>query len=136
VRGRADRRWRLRHLPALLAASAVVMLAAAAVGWAARGAAGAAGAAIGVGIATASYTLSTVLIAWADSLSPRLVLPFGIGAYVGKFSLLVGLMIVLGGEDWPGLLPMAWGIVAGVVGWSAAQIWWIVTVHVPTTARR
>jgi hypothetical protein len=131
-----DRWWRLRHLPTLLMASAVVTIAAAVVGWQSRGAAGAVGAAIGVGVATASYSLSTLLIAWADSLSPQLVLPVGAGAYVAKFSVLLGVMILLGGSDWPGLLPMAWGIVAGVVGWTAAQIWWFATMHVRTTARR
>jgi hypothetical protein len=130
-----DRRWRLRHLPALLVASAVIMVVAAAVGWQSRGATGGAGAAVGVGIVTLSYTLSTLVIAWADSISPKLVLPFGVGAYIAKFSLLGGAMIVLGGTGWPGLLPMAWGIVAGVVGWTAAQIWWIVTVHMPGAPR-
>jgi hypothetical protein len=112
------------------------MVVAAAVGWQSRGATGGAGAAIGVGIVTLSYTLSTLVIAWADSISPKLVLPFGVGAYIAKFSLLGGAMIVLGGTGWPGLLPMAWGIVAGVVGWTAAQIWWIVTVHMPGAAPR
>jgi hypothetical protein len=127
--GPADRRWRLRHLPALLLASAIVLLAAAVVGWLMRGGVGAAGAAIGVGVATLSYTVSTLIIAWADSLESRLVLPFGLGTYVAKFSLLGGLMILVGGSGWRGLVPMAWGIVAGVVGWSVAQIWWIITVH-------
>lgn len=119
----------MRHLPTLLAASLVVLVAAAVWGWLARGTAGATGAAIGVGIVTASYTVSTVVIAWADSLSPQLVLPFGLGTYVAKFSLLGGLMIALGGLDWAGLLPMAWAMVAAVVAWTAAQIWWIVRVH-------
>jgi hypothetical protein len=114
--------------------SAVVLAAAAIAGWLARGNAGAAGAAVGVGVVTLSYTMSTVLIAWADSLSPQLVLPFGLGAYVAKFSLFGGLMILIGGTGWAGLVPMAWGIVAGVVGWTAAQIWWIATVRTRATA--
>lgn len=122
-------RWRLRHLPLLLAASAVVLVAAAVAGWLSRRGAGAAGAAIGVGIVMLSYTLSTVLIAWADSISPKLVLPFGLGAYVAKFGLLGGLMLLTRDSGWAGFVPMAWGIVAGVVGWTTAQIWWIVTVH-------
>jgi hypothetical protein len=133
---RTDRRWRLRHLPALLLASAVVLLAAALVGWLTSGGVGAAGAAIGVAVATLSYTVSTLVIAWADSLEPRLVLPFGVGTYIAKFSLLGGLMIIVAGSGWPGQVALGWGIAAGVVGWTAAQIWWIATVHRRTAARR
>lgn len=127
--GIGERWWRLRHLPLLLVASSVVLVAAMLAGWLSRGTAGAAGAAIGVGVVTLSYTFSTLLIAWADSISSKLVLPFGLGAYVAKFSLFGGLMLLIGGSRWPGLVPMGWGIVAGVAGWTAAQIWWIVTVH-------
>ncbi|HEX2770971.1 MAG TPA: hypothetical protein VHN18_00905 [Micromonosporaceae bacterium] len=122
-------RWRLRHLPALLLASGAVLVAATLIGGLVRGGAGAAGAAIGVGVVILSYTLSTLVIAWADAISPQLVLPFGLGVYVAKFSLFGGLMILVGGSDWAGLLPMAWGIVAGGFGWTVAQIWWIATVH-------
>lgn len=124
-----DDRWRLRHLPVLLAVSAVVLVAAAVAGWLGRGGVGAAGAALGVAIVTASYTLSTLVIAWADTISSRLVLPFGLAVYVAKFSVLGVLMAGLAANDWPGLLPLGCGIIAGVIGWTAVQIWWITTVH-------
>ncbi|MCW6004663.1 hypothetical protein K1W54_08710 [Micromonospora sp. CPCC 205371] len=120
-----DRRWRLRHLPVLLVASAVAMVGAAVVGGLTRGAAGAVGAAVGVALVTASYTLSTVVLAWADAINPQLVLPFGLGIYVAKYSLLGGVMMIVATADWAGLVPMGWGVAAGVVAWTGVHIWWI-----------
>lgn len=123
-----DRRWRLRHLPTLLGASAVAMVVAAVIGGLTRGGAGAVGAAVGVALVTASYTLTTVVVAWADSVNPQLVLPFGVGMYVIKYSLLGGVLVVWGTSDWPGLVPLAWGVVVGVVAWTGVHIWWITKV--------
>jgi hypothetical protein len=132
---RADRRWRLRHLPAMLAASAAMLVVAAAVGWWLVGGAGALGAAIGVAVATLSFTASTLAIAFADGLDPRLVMPFGMGAYIAKVSLFGGLLLGVSQTGWAGLVPLGWGIAAGVLAWTAAQIWWIAAVHVPATRR-
>jgi hypothetical protein len=132
----ADRRWRTRHLPPLLAASAVVMIIAAAIGGAVQGPVGALGAALGVAIATASFTVSTLVIAYADRLDPKLVMPFGMGTYIAKISVLGGLLLVVAEAGWAGLKPLAWGIAAGVLGWAVVQIWWIAKVHVPATRRR
>jgi hypothetical protein len=130
----ADRGWRLRHLPLMLAASAAMALVAAAVGFWLAGAAGAA-AAVGVAVATLSFTASTLVIAYADRLDPRLVLPFGLGMYIAKITLIGGLALAVAQSGWPGFLPMMWGIAAGVLAWGAAQIWWIAAVHVPATRR-
>lgn len=118
--------WRLAHLPWLLAAAGAMLVAATVVGWFGRGGVGAAGAALGVAVATVSYLLSTLVIAWADAVRPALVLPLGLASYVGKMGLLGGVMLALADRDWPGLVPMALGVVAGAVAWSAAQIWWVV----------
>lgn len=118
-------RHRLRHLPIILAVLGGVALLAAGTGGFAAGGAGAAGAAAGVALVVASYVASTLVIAWADSVNPRLVLPLGLAAYVTKFSLFGVAMVALLGGDWPGLVPMAAGIVAGVVAWNATQIWWV-----------
>jgi hypothetical protein len=131
----ADRRWRLRHLPTMLWASAAMLVAAAAVGWWFAGGAGAVGAAVGVAVATASFTASTLAIAFADRLDPKLVMPFGMGTYIAKVSLFGGLLLGVSSTGWPGLVPLGWGIAAGVLAWSAAQIWWIAAVHVPATRR-
>lgn len=121
----ADRFWRVRHLPLLLGVCGVVLVAATATGLAVRGWPGAAGAAAGVGIVTASYLLSTVMIAWAASIDVKLVLPWGMAAYITKFTL-IGLLMTSVPADWPGLVPLGWGVVVSVVAWTGAQIWWVV----------
>lgn len=118
--------WRLAHLPWLLVVTGAVLVLAALAGGVARGGAGAAGAAIGVGVVAASYLFSTLLIAWADSIDPQLVLPFGLGAYLIKFSIIGIVMAGVAATDWAGLAPMGVGVVAGVIGWTTAQIWWVV----------
>jgi hypothetical protein len=131
----AGRNWRLRHLPPLLLVSALVAAGAAAVGGLVSGGVGAFAAALGVALATASFVASTLVIAWADTIDTKLVMPFGMGMYIAKISLLGGVLLVLAQAGWSGLVPLAWGLAVGVVGWSAAQIWWIAAVHVPATRR-
>ena len=125
----ADRNWRLRHLPPILIAAAVMTAGAAVLGGVFAGGVGAYAAPLGVLVATASYLVSTLAIAWADKLDAKLVMPFGMGVYVAKLSVLGGLMLVVATTGWSGLKPLSVGIVAGVLAWTATQIWWIVTVH-------
>ncbi len=127
--------WRLRHLPPLLLVSGLVAAGAAVIGGLVSGGVGAFAAALGVAVATASFVASTLVIAWADSIDTKLVMPFGMGTYIAKVSLMAGLLLALMASGWAGLQPFAWGLAVGVVAWSAAQIWWIVTVHVPATRR-
>jgi hypothetical protein len=99
-------------------------------GGAGGGLVGAVGFAAGVALVAASYTASTLAIAWADSVNPRMVFPVGMAMYLTKFSLLGALLIFVGATGWAGKIPMAMGIVVGVVGWTATQIWWTVkTAH-------
>ncbi|MFC3501055.1 hypothetical protein ACFOOK_08770 [Micromonospora krabiensis] len=128
-----DRGWRLRHLPVLLAASAVMAALGAVVGGVTRGGDAALGAAVGVGITALSYTLTTVVLAWADSRDTQLVLPFGLGLYVAKFTLLGAVMVAVASTGWPGLIPLCLGIAAGVVVWTGVHIWWLTTVHARRT---
>ncbi|MCG5467914.1 hypothetical protein LADH09A_001764 [Micromonospora sp. LAH09] len=125
----ADRRWRLRHLPVLLAASAALAAVAAVVGGVTGGATSALGAAAGVGVTVLSYTLTTVVLARADQVNPQLLLPLGLGLYVLKFSLLGVVMVAVASTGWRGLIPLCLGIVAGVAVWTAVHIWWLTTVH-------
>ncbi|MEU7776437.1 hypothetical protein [Micromonospora parva] len=124
-----DRRWRLRHLPVLLAASAVLAAVATLVGGVTGGLTGALGAAAGVGVTVFSYTLTTVVLARADQINPQLLLPLGVGLYVLKFSLLGGVLVAVASTGWSGLIPLCLGIVAGVAVWTAVHIWWLTTVH-------
>ncbi|MFG3707481.1 hypothetical protein ACGF7U_22525 [Micromonospora sp. NPDC047670] len=125
----ADRRWRLRHLPVLLGTSGALIAVAALVGALTGGAEAALGAAAGVGVTAASYTLTTVVLAWADSVNPQLVLPFGLGLYAAKMTLLGVVMVAVASTGWAGLIPLCLGIAAGVVVWTGVHIWWLTTVH-------
>lgn len=124
-----DRGWRLRHLPVLLIATAVLAAVAGVTGGVTRGADGALGAVAGVALTALSYTFTTVLVAWADARDPQLVLPFGLGAYVAKMSVLGAVMILVASTGWPGLIPFCLGIAAGVLVWTGVHIWWLTTVH-------
>ncbi|WP_446216664.1 hypothetical protein [Micromonospora sp. IBHARD004] len=125
----ADRGWRLRHLPVLLIASAVLGALAAVVGGVTGGADAALGAAAGVAVTAVSYTLTTVVLAWADARDPQLVLPFGLGLYAAKFTLLGAVMIGVAATGWPGLIPLCLGIAAGVAVWTGVHVWWLTTVY-------
>ncbi|MEU1689870.1 hypothetical protein [Micromonospora sp. NPDC005707] len=125
----ADRGWRLRHLPVLVLASVLMAAVAAVAGGVTRGADGALGAAAGVAVTAVSYSLTTVVLAWADARDPQLVLPFGLGVYIAKMTLLGGVMVLVASTGWPGLVPFALGIAAGVVVWTGVHIWWLATVH-------
>ncbi|MEU5787583.1 hypothetical protein ABZ754_07615 [Micromonospora purpureochromogenes] len=125
----ADRRWRLRHLPVLLIASVLLGAVAALVGGVVGGGDAALGAAAGVAVTAASYTLTTVVLAWADAVNPQLVLPFGLGLYAAKFTLLGVVMVAVASTGWGGLLPLCLGIAAGVAVWTGVHIWWLTRVH-------
>jgi hypothetical protein len=118
---------RVRHLPIELAVAGALLVASVVIGLVAGGPIAAIGAGAGVLLVTLSYTASTLAIAWADSINPRMVLAVGMAMYITKFSLLGALLIFISSTDWAGQIPMALGIVAGIVTWIGIQIWW--TVH-------
>jgi hypothetical protein len=128
-RGRIRRR--LNHLPAGLLGTALVLVFAVPIAGITRGASGAIGAAIGVVGVALSYVLSGLAVAWADSISPQLTMPVGIATYAVKFSLLGVLLIGFGDSSWPGLHPMAYAILAAVLGWNAGHIWWAAHARIP-----
>jgi hypothetical protein len=121
----ADPRWRVEHLPLLTAASIALLLCAASVGYLAGGVTDAFAAAAGVAIVTVSYTMSTLVIAWADTVRPALLMPLGLLAYVVKYTLLGVILVFAVESSWTGKAALGWGVVAGVVGWTAVQIWWV-----------
>ncbi|HEU4346202.1 MAG TPA: hypothetical protein VFR35_00310 [Actinoplanes sp.] len=121
----ADPRWRVAHLPFVTAVSFALLLCAASVGFLAGGGPAALGAAAGVAIVTVSFTMSTLVIAWADTVRPALVMPLGLLAYVLKYTLLGVVLAFLVSSGWPGRVALGWGIVAGVLGWTVVQIWWV-----------
>ncbi|MFD0784647.1 hypothetical protein ACFQZ8_12090, partial [Micromonospora azadirachtae] len=93
------------------------------------GADAALGAAAGVAVTVISYSLTTVVLAWADARDTQLVLPFGLALYVAKFTVIGAVMVGVASTGWPGLIPMCLGIAAGVAVWTGVHIWWLTTVH-------
>jgi hypothetical protein len=121
----ADPRWRVEHLPLLTASSMALLLCAASAGYLAGGVTDAFAAAAGVAIVTVSYTMSTLVIAWADTVRPALLMPLGLLVYMVKYALLGIILVFTVESSWTGKAALGWGVVAGVVGWTAVQIWWV-----------
>jgi len=115
---------RLRHLPSGLIATAVLLVVGVPVGALLRGGPGAAGAAAGVGLVAASYVIGSLVIALADSVDPRLVLPAGLTTYALKFTLIGVIMSAISATGWPGLEPMGVAVLASALAWIVAQSWW------------
>lgn len=122
---------RLRHLPTPLAVSGGLLLLATALGGFFAGVPGAIGGAAGVAVVALGYAVSSVAVAWADSVAPSLVMTVGLTTYVFKFTLL-GVVFFAVPADWPGVRPMAVATVVSVLTWVGAQIWWTVRAEVPT----
>src|SRR5687767_12818602 len=84
---------RIGFLPFMLTISAVLAVLAAVVGFLVSGLIGAVGALAGVAVVAASYTFSSYVIAWAESIQPKLVMSAGLLTYALK---LFALFVVLG----------------------------------------
>jgi hypothetical protein len=124
-------RKRVRHLPAGLLGCAVALAVATVVAGITRGTPGVIGATIGVVGVAASYVLSGLAVAWADSISPQLTMPVALTTYAVKFILLGIALIQFGGSTWPGLHPMAFSIIGAVVAWNVAHFWWVTHAKIP-----
>ncbi|WP_213456140.1 hypothetical protein [Rhizomonospora bruguierae] len=122
--------WRRLLRPGLVA-SAVLLVAGAAVGGVLAGLSGAAGVAAGVLLVAASYAASTLVMAWADGLDRRMLLPVGLMTYALKFTLIGVVMAGIAASDWAGLKPMGVGLIAAVLVWITTQAWWTWTARIP-----
>jgi hypothetical protein len=125
VVSRGRMRDRLVHLPSVLAATGGVFAVAVVVAYFVSGLTAALGVAAGVGMVAASYLVSTLAIAWADTVHIRLVLPVGLVAYTLKFTLIGVAMAGLAHAGWPGLTGMGAGIIVGLLVWTIAQAVWV-----------
>lgn len=109
--------------PALIATLVVGVLAAI-VGGVLQGAPGAIGAAGGVALVIVSYVVSTLVIAWVDRVNRNMLLVVGMATYAVKFLLLFLLVGWVATQGWIGTMAMGLGVIAGVLTWTATQIWW------------
>lgn len=115
---------RLGHLRTTLTVTGMVLVVTVIAGAVMAGLAGALGAVAGVLVVAGSYLLSDLAVAWADSVSPKLVFSVGLGTYLFKFSLLGMALLAAPGDGWAGQRPLAVAMVSAVVCWVGAQVWW------------
>ena len=121
----------MTHLPVGLKVSAVIFVLTVAGGAVLGGLAGALGAAAGVGIVVASFTVSSLVIAWADSVHPTLVLPVGMVTYILKFTAIGFAMAAVVASGWDGLTALGVGVAVATIGWATAQAWWVWHARIP-----
>jgi len=124
-------RGRLRHLPLPLSVSAALLVPVVAVGWWLDGGSGAAGGVAGVLLVVASYVSSSLALAWADAVHPRLVLTVGLVTYAMKFTLLGVVVLAVAGSGWIGQRMLAIAIMTATLTWIAAQVWWTFRARIP-----
>jgi ATP synthase protein I len=122
--------WRRLLRPGLLV-SAALLVVAALVGGLLRGGSGAAGAAAGVALVAASYAASTLVMAWADGVDRRMLLPVGLITYALKFTVIGAVMAAIAASGWAGLKPMGVALIAAVLAWIVTQGWWTWTAKIP-----
>jgi hypothetical protein len=85
----------------------------------------------GVALVVASYVVSSLAVAWADTVHPQLVMAVGLTTYAVKFTLLgAGLLAALS-FDWAGLPAMAVAMAVAVLVWVTAQVWWTWRARLP-----
>jgi hypothetical protein len=121
----------MNHLPVGLKVSAVIFVLTVAGGAVLGGLTGALGAAAGVGIVVASFTVSSLVIAWADSVHPTLVLPVGMFTYIIKFTAIGFAMAAVVASGWDGLTGLGVGVAVATIGWATAQAWWVWHAQIP-----
>ncbi|BCJ72615.1 hypothetical protein CS0771_21590 [Catellatospora sp. IY07-71] len=122
---------RLTFLPFMLGVTAVVAVVAPLVAWVAVSPAAALGVLAGVGLVGLSYLLSSFVIAWADSINPKMVLSVGLLMYGIKFTVLFLVLAVIAKTGWAGLKPMAIGIGVAAVAWTIGHGWWLWHARIP-----
>ncbi|WP_067507814.1 hypothetical protein [Actinoplanes sp. TFC3] len=117
-------RERLQHLPLGFACSAVLLVLGAALAWILRGPMAALGAAGGVLLVLVSYTISGLVVAWADLYARQLMMPVVLLTYALKCVLLGLVLYRLNEADWPGLFSLGVAVVVAVFVWTGAQLTW------------
>jgi hypothetical protein len=49
--------------------------------------------------------------------------------YATKIGVIGVVMASVAATGWAGLVPLGFGVVAGVIGWTVTQVWWFIKVH-------
>lgn len=114
--------WRLHQLWLPLIGTGVVLVAATVVAALWRGFDAAAGVFAGVGVVAVSYSLTMVVVAWADATKTSWVLPLGMLTYVVKFTVIGVVLASVAATGWAGMPAMGFGVIIGLLTWIPAQI--------------
>jgi hypothetical protein len=114
-----------------LKVTAVLVVLALAGGAVFDGVAGAAGALVGVLLVALSYVVSSLVIAWADSVHPTMVLPVGMVTYATKFTALGFAMYALAGTGWSGMPALGVAVIVATISWATAHAWWVWHAKIP-----
>lgn len=124
-------RKRLRHLPASLLASAVLLALMVPVAWVSAGAVAAVGAALGVALVAFSYLVSSLVVAWTDLVARELMLPVVLLTYALKFILFGVVLYQANRVGWGGLSALGVAVIVGTFGWTGAHLYWILNAKIP-----
>jgi hypothetical protein len=122
---------RLRHLPASLIATGVMLVLGVPVAWLAVGGAGVGGLFAGVALVAFSYLVSSLVVAWVDLVARSMLLVVVLMTYVLKFTVFGVVMWRVSETDWRGLPTMGFTVIAATVVWTSAQLWWTLRAKIP-----
>jgi hypothetical protein len=116
--------------PCFAVAGAATALAAL-VGAVADGADAAAGAALGVALASLGFAGSVWAVAGAEKIDLRLTLPVALITYAGKLGLFGAVLGIVDASGWDVMWPMAMGVIGGALAWLTTQGIWLLRAKIP-----
>lgn len=125
-------RARLPYLRLPLASCALLAVAAVPIAAAVRGTTSAIAVAAGIALVVVSYLVSGLSVAWADAVSPQLIMSVGLVTYVTKIVVLGVVMAGVAATGWAGLPDLGVAIIVAVVVWTAAHLTWALRAPLPT----
>ncbi|GGM44056.1 hypothetical protein GCM10011608_31000 [Micromonospora sonchi] len=124
-------RARLPHLRLPLLACAALAVAGVPVAAWLRGTTGAAGVVAGIGLVVVSYLISSLSVAWADAVHPKLIMPVGLVTYATKMIFLGVVMAAVAATGWAGLPDLGVAVIAAVLVWIGAHVAWALRSPLP-----
>lgn len=114
--------WSLAHLPpALLVMAILALVVAPIVGLARDGWGSAAASAAGFALVSLAFSLSSVVVAAAGSISDAMLLPAALSVYLLKVVVLGVVLVSLQDSESIDTIALAWSVAVGTVVWVVAQ---------------
>lgn len=113
------------------AVAGIATVLAALIGAIADGADAAAGAALGVALASLGFAGSVWAVAGAEKIDLRLTLPVALVTYAGKLALFGVVLGIVKASGWEVMWPMAMGVIGGALAWLTTQGIWLLRAKIP-----